>query len=63
MLSGRSVGREAATEPASASKKAAKKPRRAVADQKAMLMLISGKKPAKETAGKKPAAKSQRRSA
>jgi len=45
-----------------ASKKPTKKPRKAAAGQKEMLMPIEGKKP-KETAGKKPAAKQQRRSA
>src|ERR1700737_1939755 len=37
------------------SKKGAKKPRKAAAGQKEMLMPIAGKKPAKETAAKKPA--------
>ncbi len=54
-----SVGREAA--PAKAAKPA-KKPRKAAAEQKEMLMPISGKKPAKEEAAKKPA-RSQRKSA
>jgi len=45
-----------------ASKKPTKKPRKAAAGQKEMLMPIEGKKP-KETAGKKPAARPQRRSA
>jgi hypothetical protein len=53
----RSVGQEAA--PAKASK-GAKKPRKAGAGQKEMLMPIAGKKPPKEAAAKKPAAKSQR---
>src|SRR6202166_3975776 len=44
-------------------KKGAKKPRKAAADQKEMLMPIAGKKPAKETAAKKPTAKPQRKSA
>jgi DNA end-binding protein Ku len=35
-------------------KKSAKKPRRAAAGQKEMLMPIAGEKPAKETAAKKP---------
>ncbi|MET4476682.1 Ku protein [Bradyrhizobium sp. F1.13.3] len=56
----RSVGQEAA--PAKADKPA-KKPRKAAAGQKEMLMPIAGKKPAKETATKKPAARSQRKSA
>jgi hypothetical protein len=46
----------AATSP----KKGAKKPRKAVAGQNEMLMPIAGKKPAKETAAKKPAGKPQR---
>jgi DNA end-binding protein Ku len=36
------------------SKKPAKKPRKAAAGQKEMLMPIAGKKPAKETVAKKP---------
>jgi DNA end-binding protein Ku len=55
----RSVGKEAA--PAKVSKPA-KKPRKAAAGQKEMLMPIEGKKP-KEAAAKKPAARPQRRSA
>ena len=43
--------------------KPAKKPRKVASGQKEMLMPISGKKPAKEAAAKKPAAKSQRKSA
>jgi DNA end-binding protein Ku len=45
------------------SSKSAKKPRKAASGQKEMLMPIAGKKPAKETAAKKPAARSQRKSA
>jgi DNA end-binding protein Ku len=45
------------------SKKGAKKPRKAAAGQKEMLMPIAGKKPAKEAAAKKPTAKPQRKSA
>ncbi len=45
-----------------APKKGAKKPRKAAAGQKEMLMPIAGKQ-AKETAAKKPAARPQRRSA
>ena len=56
----RSVGREA---PAAKGVKPAKKPRKAAAGQKEMLMPIEGKKPAKEAAAKKPAAKPQRKSA
>lgn len=55
-----SVGREAA--PAKAAKPA-KKPRRAAAGQKEMLMPIQGKKPAKESAAKKPAMGQRRKSA
>jgi DNA end-binding protein Ku len=39
------------------------KPRKIASGQKEMLMPIAGKKPAKEAAPKKPAAKSQRKSA
>ncbi|WP_340672335.1 Ku protein [Bradyrhizobium ottawaense] len=56
----RSVGKEAA--PAKAAKPA-KKPRKATAGQKEMLMSIEGKKWAKETAAKKPAAGARRKSA
>ena len=55
----RSVGREAT--PAKAAK-VAKKPRKAAAGQKEMLMPIAGKKPAK-AAAKKPAAGPRRKSA
>ncbi|MFZ5712949.1 MAG: Ku protein [Bradyrhizobium sp.] len=48
---------------AAKSSKPAKKPRRVASGQKEMLMPIAGKKPAKEAAAKKPAAKPQRRSA
>ena len=44
-------------------KKSAKKPRKAAAGQKEMLMPIAGKKPAKETTEKKPSGKSQRKTA
>jgi len=57
----RSVGGAAAE--TRATKKSAKKPRKAAAGQKEMLMPIAGKKTAKETAAKKPAAKPQRKSA
>ncbi|MBW7964150.1 Ku protein [Bradyrhizobium sp. BR 10261] len=53
-----SVGREVAPKGA----KPAKKPRKAAAGQKEMLMPIAGKKPAKEVA-KKPASRSHRKSA
>jgi DNA end-binding protein Ku len=57
----RSVGGEA---PATkAEKKPTKKSKKASVGQKEMLMPITGKKPAKEAATKKPAARSQRRSA
>ena len=46
-----------------APKKPAKKPKKASASQKEMLMPIAGKKLAKETAAKKPTAKPQRKSA
>jgi DNA end-binding protein Ku len=57
----RSVG--GAAPETKAPKKSAKKPRKAVAGQKEMLMPIDGKKQAKETAAKKPAARPQRKSA
>jgi DNA end-binding protein Ku len=57
----RSVG--GATAETSAPKKPAKKPRKAAAGQREMLMPIAGKKPAKETAAKKPAGRQQRKSA
>ncbi|MDN4987128.1 Ku protein [Bradyrhizobium sp. WYCCWR 13022] len=56
----RSVGKEAA--PAKAAKPA-KKPRKAAAGQKEMLMSIEGKKAAKEATAKRPAAGARRRSA
>jgi DNA end-binding protein Ku len=56
----RSVGQEAALAKAS---KAAKKPRKAAAGQKEMLMPIARKKPAKEAAAKKPASGARRKSA
>jgi len=46
-----------------ASKKPAKKAKKAVPGQKEMLMPIAGKKPAKEAVAKKPSAKPQRKSA
>ena len=58
----KSIGGGAAAE-TQATKKSAKKPRKATAGQKEMLMTIAGKKPAKEAAAKKPASKPQRRSA
>ncbi|MCW2116906.1 non-homologous end joining protein Ku [Bradyrhizobium elkanii] len=58
----KSIGREA-TAPTEAPKKPAKKPRKAAAAQREMLMPITGKKAAKEGAAKKPAAKPQRKSA
>jgi DNA end-binding protein Ku len=56
----RSVGGAAAE--TKAPKKAAKKPRKAAAGQKEMLMPIEGKK-TKEAPAKKPAARPQRKSA
>jgi DNA end-binding protein Ku len=56
----RSVGQEVA--PAKVGKPA-KKPRKAAAGQKEMLMTIAGKMPAKEPGAKKPAVRSQRKSA
>jgi DNA end-binding protein Ku len=53
---GDAAGTKAPTKPG-------KKPRKAAAGQKEMLMPIAGKKPAKEAAAKKPAAKPQRKSA
>jgi DNA end-binding protein Ku len=57
----RSVGGAPAA-PAKAPKKSGKK-RKVASGQKEMLMPISGKKPAKEAAAKKPAARPQRKSA
>ncbi|QQO22633.1 Ku protein [Bradyrhizobium diazoefficiens] len=57
----RSVGGGAAE--AKAPKKPAKRPRKASAGQKEMLMPIAGKKPAKEATAKKPAAGARRKSA
>jgi DNA end-binding protein Ku len=57
----RSVGGAAAAAPSS--KKPAKKSKKAASGQKEMLMPIAGKKPARETAAKKPSAKPQRKSA
>jgi DNA end-binding protein Ku len=56
----RSVGGAAAEK---APQKSVKKPRKAVAGQKEMLMPISGNKAAKETTAKKPASRPQRKSA
>ncbi|MCK1480283.1 Ku protein [Bradyrhizobium sp. 197] len=57
----KSVGGAAAE--TNAPKKPAKNAKKATAGQKELLMPISGKKPAKETAAKKPAAKPQRKTA
>ena len=57
-----SVGGAAAAE-TKAPKKSAKKPRKAAAGQREMLMPIAGKKPAKETVAKKAAGRQQRKSA
>ena len=51
----KSIGGGAAT--GTRAEKPAKKPRKAAAGQKEMLMPIAGKKPAKEAAAKKPAAR------
>ena len=58
----KSIGGGAATA-TEAPKKSAEKPRKVAAGQKEMLMPIAGKKPAKEAAAKKLAAKPQRKSA
>jgi len=57
----KSVGGAAAT--SKAAEKPAKKSKKASTGQKEMLMPIAGKKPAKEVAAKKPAARSHRKSA
>jgi DNA end-binding protein Ku len=57
----RSVGGAAAE--TDGPKKSGRKPRKAAAGQKEMLMPIAGKKQATESASKKPAAKSRRKSA
>jgi DNA end-binding protein Ku len=57
----KSVGGAATT--SKAAEKPAKKSKKASAGQKEMLMPIAGKKPAKETVAKKPAATSHRKSA
>jgi DNA end-binding protein Ku len=57
----RSVGGAAAE--TRAPKKSSKKPRKAAAGQKEMLMPIAGKKQAREAAMKKPAAKQHRKTA
>jgi DNA end-binding protein Ku len=59
----KSIGREATGGQTEAPKKTAKKPCKAAAGQKEMLMPITGKKAVKESAAKKPAAKAQRKSA
>ena len=59
----RSVAGRAAESEVKSPGKAAKKPRKAAAGQKEMLMPIEGKKQAKAGSAKKPAAKPQRRSA
>ncbi|QQN65603.1 Ku protein [Bradyrhizobium diazoefficiens] len=58
-----SAAAEAKVETKAAAKKTAKTPRKAAAGQKEMLMPLAGKKLAKETAAKKPAAGRQRKSA
>jgi len=59
----KSIGGGGGAAPPEPSKKPAKKAKKATPGQKEMLMPIAGKKQAKETAGKKPAARSQRKSA
>ena len=59
----RSVGGRAAETTAKSPGKTAKKPRKAAAGQKEMLMPIQGKKPAKEAAAKKPVTGQRRKSA
>jgi DNA end-binding protein Ku len=59
----RSVGGGAAEEKAELPEKAAKKPRKAAAGHKEMLMPIEGKKQAKAAPAKKAAARPHRRSA
>src|ERR1700736_261967 len=58
----KSIGGGAAP-PTEAPRKPARKARKAAAGQKEMLMPIAGKKPAKEAAARRPAAKPQRKSA
>ena len=58
----RSVGGGPAAD-TKAPKKSGKKPRKAAAGQKEMLMPIAGKKASKEAAAKKPAARAHRKSA
>jgi DNA end-binding protein Ku len=55
----KSIGAKSAPEPA-VLKKPGKKPRKAAAGQKEMLMPIAGKKPPKEAAARKPAAKARK---
>jgi DNA end-binding protein Ku len=57
----KSIGRAAAA--TRAKKKPARKSKKAAVGQKEMLMPIAGKKPAKESAAKKPSAKPHRKSA
>src|SRR6201995_2600223 len=57
----KSVGGVAAAPPAS--KKSARKAKKATSAQKEMLMPIAGKKPAKEAGAKKPSARPHRKSA
>ena len=59
----KSIGGGAGAATPEPSKKPAKKMKKATPGQKEMLMPIAGKKPAKEAAAKKPAARSQRKSA
>ena len=58
----KSIGRRCAAEP-EPRKSRPRRPKKATPGQKEMLMPIAGKKPAKEAAAKKPAARPQRKSA
>jgi DNA end-binding protein Ku len=59
----KSIGGVSGAAPTAPSKKPAKKTKKATPGQKEMLMPIAGKKPAKEAAAKKSAARPQRKSA
>jgi DNA end-binding protein Ku len=58
-----SIGGDRSKQVAPAAKKPAKKPKKASAGQKEMLMPIAGKRQAKEAVTKKPTARPQRKSA
>src|SRR6202000_2398281 len=59
----RSVGGASSPSESKGPKKPGKKSRKAAAGQKEMLMPIAGKKPAKQSAAKKPTARPHRKSA